>query len=394
SGYNLSSTKAFYAAEAGMEEARKRLKGIKNVSANPNYVGDPATSPNANWSAFILTSSSWPLTDHPDYNSSLQNYVPTTSSYTSTTVAQNSLQTMMPYMVQIRHKREYDAEVAGHTSSVPHYFDNDGSTTTHSAGSPGNIIYYGYGNSAAPATVVQFTGGTATKPVEIISAYGRVGASKKLIEIEVAYDPGPTIAAAIYAKGDITGNGSALVIDGSDDCGIASSKPPTYTKNPSVTNPNGSPVMVPDPPGPENGTLDIDINSHVDSLKSSASITLTADTNGATYGTSTDFVTVYSDTSNPNNVQGLKLQNVVGYGTLLVEGDLELGGGFEWKGLVLVTGVLTFNGGGAGVNIRGAVLANQTVSINGGLDIKYDSCMVDKALSSQDLKIISWREIY
>jgi hypothetical protein len=295
-------------------------------------------------------------------------------------------------MVQIRHKREYDAELAGHTSSSSHYFDNDGSPTPNSAGAPGNIIYYGYGNSAAPTTVVQFTGGTATKPVEIISVYGRVGASNKLIEIEVAYDPGPTIAAAIYAKGDITGNGTALVIDGSDDCGVASSKPPTYTKDPYVTNPNGSPVLVPAPPA--HGTLDIDIDSHVDSLKSSASITITADTNGAAYGTSADFVTAYSDTSNPNNVQGLKLQNVVGYGTLLVEGDLELGGGFEWKGLVLVTGVLTFNGGGSGVNIRGAVLANQTVSINGGLDIKYDSCMVDKALSSQELKTISWREIY
>jgi len=70
SGYNLSGTKAFYFAEAGVEEGRKRLKGIKDISVNPNYAGDPATSPNDMWSAYILSSTSWQLSDHPAYNSS------------------------------------------------------------------------------------------------------------------------------------------------------------------------------------------------------------------------------------------------------------------------------------------------------------------------------------
>jgi len=397
SGYNLSGTKAFYFAEAGVEEGRKRLKGIKDISVNPNYAGDPATSPNDMWSAYILSSTSWQLSDHPAYNSSFQNYIPTTSSYTNTSIVKNSLQTVipvMPYIVQIRHKREYDAEQAGHTTTLPHYFDNDGSAATHSAASRGNIIYYGYGNSATPTTAIQFTGGVMAKPVEIITAYARIGGSNKLIEIEAVYDPGPKIASPIYAKGDITGNGTAMVVDGSDNCGVASSTPPTYTKDPSVTNPNGSPVMIPDPPGSQHGSLDIDIQSHLNSLKSSATVTLTSDQNGTNYGSGTNFVTVYSDTEDPHNVQGLKLQNVIGYGTLLVQGDLELGGGFEWNGLVLVTGTVTFNGGGAGVNIRGAVLANQTVAINGGLDIRYDSCMVEKALSNNELRMISWKEIY
>ena len=58
-------------------------------------------------------------------------------------------------------------------------------------------------------------------------------------------------------------------------------------------------------------------------------------------------------------IDGLKIQNGIGYGMLLVEGDLTLGGGFEWNGLILVTGKLEFNGGALGVNINGAVLANQ-----------------------------------
>jgi len=122
--------------------------------------------------------------------------------------------------------------------------------------------------------------------------------------------------------------------------------------------------------------------------------TLTADHNGTNFGSSTNYVTIYSDTSNPNNVQGLKIQNGIGYGLLLVEGDLTLGGGFDWNGLILVSGTLTFNGGGGGINIRGAVLANQTVDINGNVDIRYDSCKVDSSLASAGLAVVSWKHDY
>jgi hypothetical protein len=79
---------------------------------------------------------------------------------------------------------------------------------------------------------------------------------------------------------------------------------------------------------------------------------------------------------------------------LLVEGDLTLGGGFDWNGVILCTGVLTFNGGGNTINIRGAVFGNETVTINGSLDIRYDSCMIDDAFNTQSRKIVSWRQIY
>ncbi|MBW2636884.1 MAG: hypothetical protein JRC86_05075 [Deltaproteobacteria bacterium] len=71
-----------------------------------------------------------------------------------------------------------------------------------------------------------------------------------------------------------------------------------------------------------------------------------------------------------------------------------MSGGFSWDGLILVTGTLTFNGGGAiGINIQGAVLANQTVDLNGGVTVTYDSCSIDDALSNQAVMKLSWREI-
>jgi Tfp pilus assembly protein PilX len=381
---------AFYAAEAAAEEARARLRGS---NTDPTYAGDPATALDTWWSAYILSGTQQP-TDDPNYSALYRNYVPTTSSHTSTTVTANSLQSTIPYMVKIKHKLEYDAEQRGHKTSTPMYYDGDGNTGTNPSTAPGNIIYYGYGNPSQPTTAVQFTtsGGSAFKPVNIITAYGMVGNSIKTVEVEVTCPPGPPIKAAIYAKGDVTGNGTALTVDGNDNCGVTAPLDTIYTMDPSITNLNGLPTMNPTPPA--QGTDNIDIIGTVESMKSGANVIITTDETGTTFGSASNYVTCYSDTSNPYNNQGLKLTDCIGYGTLLVKGDLKMSGTFTWDGLILVTGTLTFNGGGAtGINIQGAVLANQTVDLNGGVNVTYNSCSVNNALSSQPVTKLSWREI-
>ena len=373
------SEQAFYAAEAGTEEARARLRGSSTA-----YVGDSASSPDPLWSVYLSSGSWTPSSDDPNFD----------SSYTNTSVS--SLQADISYLVKIRHKREHDAEQAGHTTSSPHYYDGDLNLGTNPASAPGSIIYYGYGDPSQPTTAVQFTTSVATeyKPVEIITAYGQSSNSLKIIEVEVVRNPGPLIKAALYAVGDITGNGSALSVDGNDNCGAAPVKPPIYTLDPSITNTSGSPTFLGNPATPQQGTDSIDIAGYVNDLMASATQVITADQSGTSYGSASNFPTCYSNTSDPYNVNGLKLSNVTGYGILLVEGDLTLGGGFVWNGLILVTGTLVFNGGGSGINIKGAVLANQTIDINGGVDVRYDSCMVDDSLNNQSLNTTIWKEAY
>lgn len=393
SGSYKQSEKAFYSAKAGIEEARARLRGSISTL---DFAGDPASTSDSWWSAYILTSPAWQTSDDPGYDANYRNYFPAGSTPDSLFLTANSLENGLDYFVKIRHKCEYDAERTGHTSTSSHYYDGDGSTFTHSTSSPGNIIFYGYGNPSSPTTALQFTtpGTTQHKPVDIITSYGIFGDSLKILEAEVVHPPGPVIRSTLYAKGDITGNGSALTVDGNDNCGASAvSLPPVYTLSPSVTALNGTPTLFGTPPTPQIGTDDIDITGYVDNLKEAASIVFTTDRNNETYGGINQPETCYSDTSSPYNVGGLKLSNITGYGILLVKGDLTLGGGFNWNGLVLCTGVLVFNGGGAGINIRGAVLADQTVDINGGIDIRYDSCMIDNCLNNQTLKIINWREI-
>jgi len=215
------------------------------------------------------------------------------------------------------------------------------------------------------------------------------------VEIEVIRAE-PDIPSPLYAKDNFTGNGSSLTIDGNDDCATpAAALPPIYTKTPATTILNGSPTLNGNPASAVEGPIDLDIISYIQSLKGEATTILTADQNGTNFGNSTNYVTLYSDTSDPYNVQGLKIQNGVGYGLLLVEGDLTLGDGSEWHGLILVSGTLTLNeGGGDPVYIRGAVLANQTVDIDGNNDIRYDSCKVDNSLASASLTVVSWKHDY
>ena len=380
----------FYTAEAGIEEAKARLMG---TSTRPNYAGDPAGA-NLLWSAYLSSSASWQTSSDPEYNGAYQNYFPVPGgSKTATAISANSMQSTLPYFVKIRHKREYDAEQAGHTSAKPHYNDLDGSTAAHSAASPGSIIYYGFATAAA-STGSQFTTATTAdgKPVEIVTAYSTGDTNRAVLRAEVYKSLGPKVVAAVYAQGNVTGNGSSMSVNGNDNCGVAAAVPPIYTMNPAVTNINGNPTLAGNPATPVTGPTNIDIDGMVAGMRGGATQILTADmtANGSTIGSSSNYVTAYSDTSNPFNVGGLKLQNVTGYGTLLVQGDLELGGNVNWNGVILVTGTITFNGGGGGINVRGAVLGSQTIDINGGLDIRYDSCKVDEAGSGGAVRVLNW----
>lgn len=390
SGNHKSLTRAFYSAETGIHETLGRLRG-----SSPNHIGDPGANPDPLWSAYVLTTDTWQSSDDPAYDATYHNYIPASGDPVNTTVMSTSLQDDLIYWVKVKHKREYDAEQAGHSQTSTHYYDNDGSLATHTATTPGNIVYYGYANPATPTTPVQYTGAAVgmDKPVERLMGYGYNGSSVHVIEAEAVRAPRPLLTATIYTKDDLTGNGSSLFVDGNDNCGTSPPLPPIYTLTPAVTNLSGNPTFDGNPPTPQSGPIDIDIDHYIDSLNFS-SIVLTEDQNGANFGDSSHYVTVYSNTADPLNVDGLKIQNGIGYGLLLVEGDLTLGGGFEWNGLILVSGTLTLNGGGAGINIRGAVLANQTADINGSVDVRYASCHLFNFSNTLPYKIISWNEPY
>jgi Tfp pilus assembly protein PilX len=220
--------------------------------------------------------------------------------------------------------------------------------------------------------------------------------SKAIVQTVVEVFPMVSSPSTIYTKGDVTGNGSSLTVSGNDACNGGTNLDAIYAKG--DWDPNGSPTIT--GATTENGTLDLDIAGMVSALKASANVTLTADTNNQTYGSSTDYKIVYSNASSPNNVNGLSLNNVTGWGILIVDGDLELGGGFNWNGIILATGAVRLNGGGGPqqLNIQGQLLSGTStvtdISLNGANNITYNSCYVKNATAQAPLKVLSWKHTF
>ncbi len=254
-------------------------------------------------------------------------------------------------------------------------------------------------NDLAEGSTIQTDGNNRVRITSVVTDSTNAFNASARVETEVVYVSVP-VASPLYAKDDVTINGNSMSLNGNDNCAAETALPPVYNfsipGDVSVTILNGGSDTEPDPPGPIQGPLDIDIISYINSLENVAVIILKQDQNNTDFGSSTDYVSVYSDTSNPPNTDGLKIQNGTGYGLLAVDGDLTLGGGFNWYGLILVNGTLTLNGGGGpnAINIYGAILAHQTVGLNGNVDIFYDSCKVANALLSTGLPVVSWKQNY
>jgi hypothetical protein len=136
----------------------------------------------------------------------------------------------------------------------------------------------------------------------------------------------------------------------------------------------------------------------VEARKAFATTTLTADQSGGTFGSSSNYVTVYSDASQQADGE-LRLNNVTGYGILAVKGNLQLAGNINWTGIILVTGTITGSGGGSNSkNIQGQVLAGSSAlgdtSISGSVTISYDSCKIKQTLNGQPFKLSHWKQSY
>ncbi len=85
-----------------------------------------------------------------------------------------------------------------------------------------------------------------------------------------------------------------------------------------------------------------------------------------------------------------------GCGILLVEGDLAIQGGFQWYGVILATGSITFTGGG-GKNVTGAMMAGATVSadlVGGDSAIVYCSRAISDQTDSLPLITLRWLELF
>lgn len=214
--------------------------------------------------------------------------------------------------------------------------------------------------------------------------------------------------AVLYSKDNTTLNGSAININGNDagNCGGSNLAGVDVYSDPSTNNTHtltesGNPTLTGNPPT-QIDTTNIDLQSYVDALKGSATVTLTQDNASGSgtnsYGSASNYVTVYSDATLQADGE-LMLNNATGYGILLVKGNLKLAGNIDWHGIIIATGVVTTSGGGSNnKNIQGQVYSGSSAlgdtTVNGGVNISYNSCEVKKSLSTQPLQVVNWKQSY
>jgi len=92
-----------------------------------------------------------------------------------------------------------------------------------------------------------------------------------------------------------------------------------------------------------------------------------------------------------------------GSGILIVDGDLEINGGLNWYGLVLVRGKVSFTGGaGQNVNLYGSILAGQDVNatdqaqadtFGGSINFHYDVCAMKNLNGSRPPRMLASHEL-
>ena len=98
----------------------------------------------------------------------------------------------------------------------------------------------------------------------------------------------------------------------------------------------------------------------------------------------------------------LKLQaGAIGQGILLVEGDMDMAGGFEYNGIVVVRDDIKSNGTGnkiSGAAFAGNSYISDNTAIAGNAEIRYSSCAIERAAKGASMLIPAkhrgWAELF
>lgn len=347
SGNYKTNTLAFYAAEAGVEEARARLRGNFEPSGSRIIDASP-------------TDTAW-------------------------TTSMGSLQGDLTYTVTVAHKTSGGSVLYwGDTDSDGDYEEN--TTTLPPAGQNIYLVTSTASNATASKTLqaAMMRRPPITAPAALyVEASTTIQGTSTYISGNDSCGP---------SSGDLPGIATTL---------SASTVSKTGNSNPTVSGSTDASWSV------TGGATNMDVQAMIDNWKGSAnySYNLTSSTTqtGMNWGTPTPGAT-------QNDPSSCSVSNIVYYnthgndiklaggssgcGVLIVEGDLELNGGFNWNGIILVSGSVTMAGGG-NKNITGAVIAGGSAEadlVGGNTSIVYCSSAISNQTANSSLSILSWEE--
>jgi hypothetical protein len=184
------------------------------------------------------------------------------------------------------------------------------------------------------------------------------------------------------------------VVDGRDNCSTDQLPAVAYVTEQELCGSGGNITCY--PTGQQTAQVSaIPLAERVAALQKTATDILTqADEHpGITIGSASDYRVVYIDATVLTPDQQFDFQNLTGYGILAIKGDVYFSGNLSWHGLIIASGQTDFFGGGSDEkNIYGAVLSNTTATLQGKVNVKYDSCEINKANESMTPVTSIWKE--
>lgn len=356
--YYALNAQASYAAEAGVEEARARLRTYAGLYRIIDTAPD-----DPRWSVTIVPTRELRESGQhqPERVASLQND--------------------LTYTVTIRH-----------------------------AIRPGETAVLRWGDARGEGIVTRNT--TRGENIYVITAQSTQGEARRTVAVEAAPEPPPTVPAALYVAGPLHLQSSHTQITGKDSCGeqhqagVRTPLPPgalTSKHGPTaaLTITGAPPVAYQSPP--------VHVQAMVDTLKTRATAVYTpmAGTPGSPgsapqWGRPRPGLTLHAPSTCderhivhyvPEGAPGRLPSGTAGCGLLLVEGDVEIQGDFAWYGALLVTGSLRLTGGGSKQVTGGVVVAGAVTSEPGGdTSLVYCSEAIAQPTRHLPLRVLSWRD--
>jgi hypothetical protein len=88
----------------------------------------------------------------------------------------------------------------------------------------------------------------------------------------------------------------------------------------------------------------------------------------------------------------------VGYGILVVDGDVTFNGGVYFEGIIIAKGTFNFTGGGGdSINIRGAVIAGDSITdstsdLGGSIEVQYNSCSILNVYNQMPITVLTFKD--
>jgi Tfp pilus assembly protein PilX len=413
-----------YSAQAGLEEARERIR-----TGAPDHIPVPTGLPDSssqNVVYIVNPSTVQPWNNYPD--SEILSEFP--SSLTASTVSQPCA--VGAWCMTQNASSTFAANPALDYKWVRITRKANNSTRFSVDGTASNtqVCWDGKKETPMPFGLTHCEDSTSYQPVFLLTSYAVTpSGATQTAQMEIAPGLPISVDAAVASQAAVILKGSFL-LNGYDNCTCTPNSAGVYVSRAGRTCDNtkwalktagditqngtsGSSIAGVSPPAVQNQVWNYDIPGLINIYKKQADL-LPAGTsctsnncgnfsglNIGTYPTGmpdTPQDAVPKVTYFPGSV---RLEaSASGAGILIVDGDLDIHGGLNFYGLILVKGVVTFTGGGSqNVNMYGAVLAGQEVgavdtSLGGSVVLQYDSCALRQFdPTKQPFNVLSRHEI-